>query len=797
MIFILICTIERIFAVAEGSKIIKENKSIIIRSILSAIIGAAAIYADFQLKINNAALNELVTILFSTVTVVAGLWISCYLLFLQLYKDRYPIKALKNCYLPNMRNNFSLVIFCIIYGSIVIVFNNGIIANLYYCAVCICTVIEILVKIYQTNKSLMLTTYVDKVFKDIDNDLNESKNIIKEETFKNIKHILDESVVKEEYFIVQNISERLGEVYRSFLKNSIAFEGENANADDVEKSFERIINFNIYELKLCKNIKSEITIDKIISQQIKNIKFCIEKNQYEWFKKYIDSYNVFLFKTQKEDNSQLTEKLYSTYRDVLEKLIESDKNEWVEYLNKELEHVIHHLVFFYNDTGIRSYCSLVAYALISCVNSEKQNTECYDVLFESLCQFSSLISKTSGSFNKVKMCYSLLFNELLKCDYNKALIFYDKVLDFSFYNSEEPVLLEFKMYCISELISKSTSDETKDKSLLNKHIDVIVNVISLKEKYQGYLMIPNFKQLIKTNQYNIGEIKNIKDKMFILVNNCIVKDNLPMFYNLLNDYNNVILNTEQRQKEIQEELTDIYFSLIYRTRGLINKQYLEITFQMFENAIKTLDSKKLISSDLGEYIITNIGALAQHGDKDTHIAILKSIDLLDSFLDKKESLNFVLSDSKKKKLLFRTMFNIGTDCIENNYEEGLRKVSNSLGWFIINSIDNGNNELTNYLIERASELYKISKDMEISSKTLTFILTLFTTVGTYCCKNPAYTIYLKKLLKGISFENIEKIKTAISLRTSENDTWNKMFDNKTVELSNKFIYEFEKYKTQK
>ena len=212
---------------------------------------------------------------------------------------------------------------------------------------------------------------------------------------------------------------------------------------------------------------------------------------------------------------------------------------------------------------------------------------------------------------------------------------------------------------------------------------------------------------------------------------------------------------------------------------------------------KELDSKRKISANLGDYIITNISDVAQHGNKDNHIVIIKSIDLLYSFLDEKEQLAFVVTSADKKKKLYRTMFNIGTDCIENNFEEGLRRVSNALGWFTINSIKQGTGDLTVYLIERACELYKISKNMEISSKTLTFILTLFTTVGTFCCKNIVYSRYLNKILDGISTEEVSKIKTAISLRTSENDTWNHLFDNNTVALSNIFISEFEKVKNSK
>lgn len=774
-----------------------KHKNIISRTVVMIVIGMIAILTDYLLKIESQLLSELVKLLFSTLMVIAGLWISCYLLFLQLYKDRYPIKVLKEIYLPSMRNTITDVIFCVVYGSVIVIINNGIVANLFYCGLCIWVITYILIKIYQANKSLMVNAYVDKVFNEIDDELKKSKNIIKKETFKNIKYILDESAVKEEYFIIQNISERLETVFSTFVKNSLNFEGENAKTEDVKKSFERIINFNIYVLKLCKNINSEITINRIIYQQIANLEFCIEKNQYELFKKYIDVYTGFLFKTQKEDDSIFLEKLYNIYPAVLSKLIKEDKFEWVKYVDEKLAYAIHSLVFFYDDTGIRSYCNLISGALIFCINSEKEDTEIYNLLFGTFNKFSSLISKTSGSFSKVKMCYSILFNELLKKDYNKALAFYDDVLEEAFHNLEEPILLEFKMYCISELLRVSNDNSNRDNKILNKHIDIIKRIIGTKEKYQGYLLVPDFKKLIEKSQYNNDELENITSKMFELVNNCVIKDNLPMFYALLNDYNDVLLNTEKRQKKIQEELIDVYISLIIRTRALINKQYLEITFQMFENVIKKLDSKRLVSSDLAQYIIINISEVAQNVNKDKQIVVLKAVDLLYSFLDKKEPLNFVLADPEKKKLLYRMMFNIGTDCIENNYEEGLRRVSNSLGWFLINSIDSGHTELTEYLITRAIDLYKISIDMEVSSKTLTFILTLFTTVGTYCCKNIAHTKFLNDIIAGISFVETSKIKTAISLRTSENDNWNSLFDNKTNQLSNKFIATFEQHKAKK
>ena len=581
------------------------------------------------------------------------------------------------------------------------------------------------------------------------------------------------------------------------MQNSLRFEGENAKAEDIENSFDNIINFNISELKMCSKIKSEITVDKVIIQQIKNLNFCIDKNQYEWFKKYIDEYSLFVFKTQKEGNSAFVEELYVTYRSVLKKLIENDKEEWVKYVNEQLSHLIKSLVFLYDDVGTRNYCNLISGAMMFCIDKDKSDTDIYKALFKSFKDFSSMISKNSGAFNNVKVCYSFLFNELLSKDYDYSLIFYENILEKSFRASEDPVLLEFKMYCISELIHNFKGDYKNRKTLLDKQIDILIEIIGVKEKYQGFLLLPNFEELIKESQSSKEELENIKDKMIELLNNCVVKDNLPMYYTLVNNLNEVLSGMEQRQKDIQEGLIDIYITLIFRTRSLVNKQYLEITFQLFESVIKDMDCKRKISTNLGDYIIENISSVAQNGNKDNHTVIIKSIDLLYSFLDEKEQLAFVVTSAEKKKKLYRAMFNIGTDCIENNFEEGLRRVSNSLGWFTINSIKQGNNDLTIYLIERASELYKISKNMEISSKTLTFILTLFTTVGTFCCKNVGYSRFLNKVLAGISTEDISKIRTAISLRTSENDTWNQLFDNNTVGLTNKFISEFEKFKKRK
>ena len=135
----------------------------------------------------------------------------------------------------------------------------------------------------------------------------------------------------------------------------------------------------------------------------------------------------------------------------------------------------------------------------------------------------------------------------------------------------------------------------------------------------------------------------------------------------------------------------------------------------------------------------------------------------------------------------RSLFNIGTACIENNFEEGLCRVSNSLGWLIIYSLKHATQGHTMYLIGRAQELFSLAKKMDISKKTQMFMLTLFTTVGVYCCKDASFTPHRDAIIDSIKDESVERIKVAVDLRTSENDMWNDLYDDRTDYLTKEFL----------
>ena len=169
--------------------------------------------------------------------------------------------------------------------------------------------------------------------------------------------------------------------------------------------------------------------------------------------------------------------------------------------------------------------------------------------------------------------------------------------------------------------------------------------------------------------------------------------------------------------------------------------------------------------------------------------------VLSNFIEDGKVFKF-LEDKELKKEFYKKIYNIGVECIENNCEEALRVISNILGWYIIWSLEKNPNYITTYLIERTIDLFKIGKHMMLTKKTQVYLLTLFTTVGTYCCKEARYSVHLNKIVDFLKEEKSSRIRTAIELRTKENNMWDELLEGKTQDLTQKFLKELETQKNK-
>ena len=769
-----------------------KSKSLIFVNIIAYVIAIASILVDIKFGFDNVAISNFVAIMYPTVITVAGFLITIYVLFLEIYKDRYPFENMQKKHFPNTRKYLSAIIYNVILGCAALCIGKGLVSFVLFCLTSIATVVSIIVVVSRSNKSLALTSYIEDFCDDINSDFKENKSTVSLKTVKNIKNVLDECVTKEEYHTVGIVVEKTGDIFRAFLENSIAISADGNNSSTaVVDTFDRIIGLNMFELDLCKSIKSKQLIKKIVWQQHKNLCFCIENHQMEWYEKYFKEYLKYLYKIQNENIVEVANLIYLSFSGVVQCLYKNEKEKCAEDTLREIDNANVSFVRINKKGNAKIYiqflCGSIDYAI------KEKNDKLLDLLIEIIGEYSYTLVRNSNSFTEIIEYHKWIFDLVLNYSTDKAIMLYERCDSAFSYNSmQTPVLIECNMFCLNRLIEKDRSEKKNQEKFIEYYLDLLYQVSKAKEKYTGYLFFLDFESMIEENRGNAEKINKTTSYMKKLLNQCILGDNIPLFYEFVVKINSVITKTQSKDKFVQEGLFSVYFWLINRTHQLVNKQFLEIVFFNLDTVIEELDNNRAISEGVGEYIINNLHMSCQSNMFHNGDCSIEIIDMLSDFLEERNPRCFVAFKPELKKLLCKTLFNIGTDCVENGFEEGVRCVSNSLGWLTINSIKQGSHDLTIYLIERASELYNISVTMDISHKTRMFMLTLFPTVGAFCCDGVSRAKYCNLIIDAIKNEPQINVETAVRLRTSENDMWNTLYDGKTDELTKKFMDKYRK-----
>lgn len=770
----------------------RGNTKIIIVNAVAYLFATVAIVLDIVFKLNKDSLLSFASIMYPTVVTVAGFFITIYILFLEIYRDRYPLENMHIKLFPNRKYLLCAIIYHVIVGSIVLCIGSGMISFVLFCATSLAFIVSILIFIFKSNKSLMLTTYIEDFCEEIQKEFEVHRCTISSLTFGKVKNVLDECVTREEYHTVGVIIEKTGELFREFLKNSISISAKGKNSNKaVADTFEQFMILNAFELELCKSIKSSQLTQKILVQQRKNLCFCIENYQMEWYEKYFNEYLKYLYSIQSNNFTDLTRLIYGIFPAVVQCLYEKNKVDCAcEVINKV--HTLNTAVVCVNKrANSKIYVNFLAAAVKYAI--DKGNEKMLDLLMALSGEHVYTLIRHSDSVNEILEYYTLIFDLVLNYNIEKALDLYERCVKAFSYNPVQPSdLIEFNMFCLSMLMEKASKTNAYQERLMEWHINLLYQVGKAKDKYAGYLFFPDFKSLIMSNQGNAAEIKKVTARIKKILNHCVLGDNISLFYEIVQKINEILAETKMQQKFVQEELIAIYFWMIDRTRLLVNKQFLELSLFNLNTVIEELDKNKAISEAFGEHIINQLHTLCKENMHKNTSSSLDIINMLSQFVLSDNPFYFVSVKTETQKMLYKTLFNIGTDCVENGFEEGVRSVSNALGWMIIKSIEQGVDKHTKYLIDRAAELYAIATSMDISHKTRMFMLTLFPTVGAYCCKNIAHAKYCDMIIRAIRNEELKNVETAVRLRTSENDMWNDLYGGRTDELTKQFMIKFKK-----
>lgn len=751
-----------------------------------AIVSIVSIVLDlcfFDISLKH--IDTLVITCFSSLISISGIWVGCYLLFLELFRDRYQLNLLKSNYHNSMKRTFFSVVYCVIFGILIMSFSLEAISSISFCLMTSYTIVEIFIKIFASNKSLMITSHINKLEKDLEKKL-ESGCTLSSNDIKDYRYLFDECVVKEEYFTIQNMVENGGQLFRTFLKNCIG----KTTIDNLEKSFETILKFNCIQLDLCKSINSNLLLTKIAIQQYENLKFCIDNLQTEWYKRYLNDikfYLTFKKETTASQNEIASNLFYMMHKIVLY-LIENNNDSLAEHTLDTIQTHISKYRFVHKDAELKNFASYNYHLLNKC--QEIGNEKWFIKISENLKEFPKSINFKDVKFNTYKSYYALIFNYFCKNDKNKALLFCESTIKTFDYDINSYEFSSFKYYCINELYSLSENDEQFKEKVYTLHIEILNRSLSAQNK-PDIIVIPDLNEIILSSNYDKEKYERNIDKFQSILNTCIIENEATHFYKFLRCINDVIVKTESRQKDIQILLLNVYFWSIYRSRNLANRNFYKISFELLEQAIIDLDKERVISDNLGKFIINEISEFAKKTNYDNSEIIISSINLLSEFIEDGKSLFFIINSPERKKQLYRSLYCIGTDCIENSYEEGIRRISNAIGWAIISCIKHSSIDHAYYLIDRAIDLYELSIKMDFSKATQVFIATLFTTIGAYCSKNHNLYNYRKRIIEKSTI-TLDILKIAAKIRTSESEIWNDLLDNKPEELTSIFLAEYKK-----
>lgn len=687
-----------------------------------------------------------------------------------------------------------LLLTCFIVGLIYSSVNISLISCLLYSVFCLVYMFFVLRKTLNTINDYSINEFFNKRINDvnskIDGDDISHKGLLKE--FNNISKLFDDAYNNGNYYICQNIATGLCDSFKNLVSNSsrIMMNDTSENKDNTNDIVDIYMNFYKNKLHLTQDCSNNHLYISLVKCQEDNLKVIIDARQKLLFEKYIEellTLSYILDETSKASKI-LNEMLLMIAEYIIDKVEQTDYEEsLVELITK-----ITITKNFSNNknysTSINNYYKLLLSLLTKTV--QNNNDEYYEYLRDNILKSTGNFSVVDSSFDDI-FIYFLLYSKLLieKKDVSKIR---DYIKLYSYIEIPTSIDIKWVNYHLAyfDAIFKNFDELKRDASqylaLLVR--DLIRNNIS----FQNIIL-----QEYHINYYlNLDRGKDFSDNMiwmYDVLRAAIMNESMSVISFYLDELADCMISINKQDKDYQKKLFDFYISIIKYNSEFSNNKVTSLIFYEFDKTIRKIDSKHCFSNEISKYIILELKEISYFCIDRNDFIVSKCIDMLYNFLEKDNEVYFALNI---KQNIVKCIYNIGLQCIENNKESLLRKISNAIGWITLNAINDKNTILYKYGLDRAIDLYNMSKYMEITKKTKIFIMTLFTTIGSYCTTEPRLYACRNTIIKAILNEDYDIIKTATEIRTKENNMWKELM--KCPQSAGEaFMKEFKKQKNAK
>lgn len=805
------------------------------------LIEAILLFLDFQYFVNSKHLPEFVfvmrpfvEIMYTSLVNFAAVWITCYLLVAQVFKDRYSLENAEEIQLTPMSGQLRNIIVSVIFGVLMMfltdafdLFDKCILSMCGYCVFTLFVIVGVLWSAKNTVKAMMTNTMVDKAFLNIHKEIQKNK-ALPFKSVKNVEDIFEESILKEDNSVAEHIIHKTEELFCEMLESNV-FE-----SDAYKQSAVKIAEFLAFEISAVKSAHSGVIIRKMFEQQRNIMERLLDREDKTIFFKNLKWYCTHLSKMQTENDDISREFLrnsYGPFEKMFDKIIDQKDDELLASafgtVAQGFQYGLKHCsdeenAIFY--AHILRRIAMRYYETNQAFFPEPLKGTYMNLLRE-------LILAGDVKEDTIQICIGtfLLLKENLPdvaVEFYRNIFFGKRGADFNEIGNGGYTVL--KTAFLHKLFDEADKTYIKNnlKVIMELRVDAIQDGIELKK--DGTIpFVDTYRELIETSDtYTLMDLT--RDFSFLAAR-CLVVDNKTLFLFLLQQYVSLY-----RESDKKDELFVFYKRLSISEALLNNKEMFFIFLTVIEGLLET-EFEERLASLLGGIALRNcegkkeiIAALyrvhrsCQNAqDKESVVWMLEDIlfscedesvkssaaralveiaikeeneeqkqqifvALTDEALTsvncnvKKDIIDKIGSEKKNRPPLskedLRRIYNICVSCIEKGDEETLKYGVSRLGWILLYALQNQDKEdaFNQYAFDRIVDIYEIAGKMDISRRTKVTMATLFTTIGMYCYVN-GEAEYLKKTYRVLQYEDVETVKLAMKMRLHENNSWDDVF----------------------
>jgi len=794
-------------------KYLKKYRAVLFFVILEAI----AFYSDFKLFVNtDATLPEVmpfVEIMFSSLVNFSAVWITCYLLIAQVFKDRYSLENADEAQLSPMSAQLVNITVSVVVGSVMMFLaktytlsGRFILSMIVYCLFNLYVIVSILFSAKVTVKTMMTNTVVDKKFKEIKKELKKNGKV-SDRSICNLLDIFEESILKDDNYVAEHIILKSEELFKTVAEKS------NNKILDLKNFSEFIFD----EIEKVKDSHSSGLVNKMFEQQ-KNILLFLYMKDKSLFRNYLKQYCISLAELQNngdEITEYFIEKTYSTvFKDLLLKTIEERDdeifcftlNKVTEFFkdvmdNRYAENSVHYAMLLKSvSEGYYSTCKHcladknITMGFLRLISHEKAGNDVFEVIRQTL---------TFTRMREPETAYTLYE----KLYFKKPLKDYQKAPE-STYITNKSKTLSYLMPLHDEYLNKNI-----ERAMKLRADSISDSIISGRRSFPVFAT-GEFLETIKAGcQYTMD---NLVSDYIGLTKKCLFEGNITAFARLIAEYGEIYKNCEQKM------LLSAFYKKISTDDNLISdkdmlKAFLKaITFLVNEDdqhrdftillsvmvnyvsdegaqkeIILALTSLAKSSKEMATKIIPLLSVAGTECDSEavkkliiTMVIIIHrnfpDIDITTALFTIAESgnctvkkdvidrLDYIIRKSEISYMenLYRRIYNICISSIKETDENTLKYGFSILRSNMLDILHNKNEEAAEYVFGRITDIYEIATEFPFTYSTKISMLTVFVVLGMYCHQNKLKG-YLDEIYRILKKAGDESVSLAIRIALDE------------------------------